>query len=227
MSRFFRHDVISGIIGFVFLILVTNLALLVTALPLVLLLVTTDPARSWPLLAVAAPLAAPGVAAAFRAFREHVSGDLGPLRAFARGLRETWRAALVIGVAVTAVVLILVVDVRVLADSPVSVVTVPVLAVLAVLTLMAGLLSLVAVAEVPHARAVDVLRAALVLGTRRWYLTAASLGALAVQVAVFATAPAIGLGVTASAVLYFAWTNSRFTLRPVLDLDPVADPATA
>jgi hypothetical protein len=67
-----------------------------------------------------------------------------------------------------------------------------------------------------------VLRASLYLSLRRWYLTAASLAALTAQVAVFATAPALGLGLTASAALFFAWTNSRFTLRPVLDLDEKA-----
>jgi hypothetical protein len=67
-----------------------------------------------------------------------------------------------------------------------------------------------------------VVRASLYLSLRRWYLTAVSLAILAAQAAVFATAPALGLGLTASASLYFAWTNSRFTLRPVLDLDEKA-----
>ena len=78
-----------------------------------------------------------------------------------------------------------------------------------------------AIAEAPKAQLRDVLRASAVLGLRRWYLTAASLAALVVQAGVFAAAPAIGLGITASAFLFFAWTNSRFTLRPVLDLDGV------
>ncbi|MCP2638218.1 ferredoxin-NADPH reductase [Microbacterium sp. HD4P20] len=218
------HETWASLIGMLYLGLITNLLLLLTSLPLVVLLATTDPARSWPLLAVAAPLAAPGLAAAFRAFREHADagrgeGGLGPVRAFGAGLRDTWRGALLIGAGVTVFVVVLLVDVRMLSATPAAVFTVPLLAVLAVLALAVGLLALVAIAEVPTARLRDVLRASAYLGLRRWYLTAISLAALAVQAAVFAAAPAIGLGLTASAVLYLAWTNTRYTLRPVLDLD--------
>lgn len=218
------HDTWASLIGMVYLALVVNLLLVISCMPLVALLMTTDPARSWPLLAVAAPLAAPGVAAAFRAFREHAAGGLGPVRAFIAGIRETWWRALVTGAAVTAVVVVLLVDVRMLSATPAAVFTVPLLGVLAVLAVAFGLVALVAIAEVPGARFGDVLRASVHLAVRRWYLTAVSLAALAAQAAVFATAPAIGLGLTASAALYLAWTNSRFTLRPVLDLD---EPAAA
>ena len=213
------HETWASLIGMIYLGLIVNLLLVVSSLPLVVLLVTTDPLYSWPLLAIAAPLAAPGLAAAFRAFREHGEGGLGPIRAFVAGLRATWRRALLIGAAVAAVVVVLLVDVRMLSTTAVAVFTVPLLGVLALLAIAVGLVALVAISEVPTARLRDVLRAGLYLSLRRWYLTAASLAALAAQVAVFATAPALGLGLTASAALFFAWTNSRFTLRPVLDLD--------
>lgn len=216
------HETWASLIGMVYLGLIVNLLLVVACLPLVAVLVTTDPLHSWPLIAVAAPLAAPGLAAAFRAFREHAGGGLGPIRAFAAGLRATWRRALAIGAAVTAVVVVLLVDVRMLSNTAVAVFTVPLLGVLALVAIAVGLVALVAIAEVPAARLRDVLRASLYLGLRRWYLTAASLAAFVAQIAVFATAPALGLGLTASAALFFAWTNSRFTLRPVLDLDEKA-----
>lgn len=219
MKRLLSHDTWASIIGMLYLGLIVNLLLVLSCLPLIVLLVTTDPLRSWPLLALAAAASAPGIAAAFRSFREHDRGGLGPIRAFAAGLRETWRRALAAGAVVTAVVVVLLVDVRMLSATPAAVFTVPLLAVLTVLSVAVGLLWLVAVAEVPTARTRDVLRAAAYLGLRRWYLTAVSLAALAAQGAVFAAAPAIGLGLTASAVLYLAWTNSRFTLAPVLDLD--------
>ena len=216
------HETWASLIGMIYLGLIVNLLLVVSSLPLVVLLVTTDPLYSWPLLAIAAPLAAPGLAAAFRAFREHGEGGLGPIRAFFAGLRATWRRALLIGAAVAAVIVVLLVDVRMLSNTAVAVFTVPLLGVLALLAIAVGLVALVAISEVPTARLRDVLRAGLYLSLRRWYLTAASLAALAAQVAVFATAPALGLGLTASAALFFAWTNSRFTLRPVLDLDEKA-----
>jgi uncharacterized membrane protein YesL len=219
MKRLVSHETWASIIGMLYLGLIVNLLLLVACLPFVVLLVTTDPMRSWPLLALAAPLCAPGIAAAFRAFREHQDGGLGPIRAFRAGLRDTWRRALVVGVAVVAAAVVVLVDVRMLSATSAAVFVVPLLGVLAVLTAAIGLLTLVAIAEVPGARLLDVVRASAVLGLRRWYLTAASLIALVVQAGVFAAAPAIGLGITASAILFFTWTNSRFTLRPVLDLD--------
>lgn len=216
------HEMWASLIGIIYLALVVNLLLVIACLPLVAVLATTDPLYSWPLVTATAPLAAPGVAAAFRAFREHGAGGLGPIRAFAAGLRDTWRRALLIGAAVTAAVVVLLVDVRMLSNTAVAVVTVPLLAVLVLVAVAVGLVALVALAEAPAARMRDVLRASLYLSLKRWYLTAASLLALVAQAAVFATAPALGLGLTASAALYFAWTNSRFTLRPVLDLDEKA-----
>jgi len=215
------HEAVSGIIAMIALGLVVNVLVMLTALPLVLLLITTDPMRSWPLLAGAAVLAAPAVAAAFRAFREHAAGRLGPVRAFLAGLRDGWRLSLAVGALVVSVVVVLLVDVSLLAGSDLAVVTVPLLGVLTVLAVSVGLLALVAVAEVPSARLRDVLAASAVLALRRWYLTVVSLLIVATQAALFVNLPAIGLGITASAALYLAWANSRYALRPVLRLDEV------
>ncbi|WP_106815530.1 ferredoxin-NADPH reductase [Microbacterium timonense] len=222
LSGLVSHETWASLIGMIYLGLIVNLLLVVACLPLVVLLVTTDPMYSWPLLAVALPLAAPGLVGAFRAFREHSDGGRGPIRAFVAGLRDTWWRALLLGAAVTAIIVVLLVDVRMLSNTAAAVVTVPLLAVLALLVVAVGLVAFVAVAEVPTARLRDVVRASLYLSLRRWYLTAASLVVLGLQAAVFAAAPALGLGLTASAALYLAWTNSRFTLRPVLDLDEKA-----
>jgi hypothetical protein len=102
--------------------------------------------------------------------------------------------------------------VRFFSDSALSVVVVPVLGVLAVAALGTGAVSLVAIADDPGARLRDVLRAALYLSVRRWYLTIVTLLVLGTQVALFATMPAIALGLTAAPALYLAWANSRYTL---------------
>lgn len=216
------HTTWASILSFVSLLLITNLLLVVSCLPLVMLLMTTDPALSWPLIALATPLATPGVCAAFRAFREHGAGGSGPVAAFWAGLRDTWRRSLLIGSATTALVVVLLVDVRALSATDAAVFVIPLLAVLVVLAVAASLLALVGLAEVPTAGWRDLLRASVYLSLRRWYLTAVSLGVLVAQAGVFQAAPALGLGITASVVLYLAWTNSRFTLRPVLDLDEAA-----
>lgn len=215
------HETYSVVFHVVFLGLMTNVLLAAGCLPAVVLLMTTDPAQSWPLLAVALPLGAPSVTAAFTVFGEHDRGGLGVWRAFLAGLRATWRKALAIGVLAGLVLVVLLADVRVLSDTAFGVAVVPLLLLLAVLALTTTLLGLAGLAEVPQARLRDVLGAALVLGVRRWYLSAVSLLVLGLQVALFATSPALALGITASAALYLVWANARFTLRPVLDTDAV------
>jgi uncharacterized membrane protein YesL len=222
MSRFFSYEGLSSVFGTVYLGLMTNALLLVASLPLVALLMITDPAASWPFIAIAAPLAAPGVSAAFTVFRDHANGGTEVIGSFLRGWRSTWRRAMVIGALASAIVVVLLVDVQLLGSGDIGVIAVPALALFTVLAVAVALLGLVAIAEVPHARLGEVLRAAAYLGLRRWYLCAVSLIALAVQFALFANMPAIALGVTAAPALYLAWANSRFTLRPVLDIDEVA-----
>ncbi|MFD2840138.1 DUF624 domain-containing protein [Populibacterium corticicola] len=203
----------------VYLGLMTNLLLLLAASPLVLLLLMTDPATSWPAIAVAAVFAAPGLAAACGVFRQYTQGNGEVARAFIASYRRTWRKALIIGLVAVSGLAVLLVDVRLAGASEIGAMFVPVLLVLAVLVAMTALISLIALAEEPAARLRDIARAALVLGVRRWYLSAVSALVLLGQAWVFTSMPVIGMGVTASAALYLVWANSRFTLRPVLDLE--------
>jgi uncharacterized membrane protein YesL len=219
------HDTWASILGVLHLGLMVNLLVLVTASPLVILLITTDPMHSWPLLAVAAPLAAPALTAAFGTFRAHGEGETQVVRAFLRAWRTSLRGALLLGVIVVAVAVVLLVDVRALSDTAASVVIVPVLLLLVVLAAITGLLGAVALAEVPTARLRDVLRSSLYLGVRRWYFQALSLAVLGVQVGVFATMPGVAIGITAAPALYVVWANGRYCLRPVLGEVPVLDEA--
>ncbi|TFD93308.1 ferredoxin-NADPH reductase [Cryobacterium lactosi] len=215
------HGTFTMITGVLYLALITNVLLVVAGLPLVLLLITTDPARSWPLLALTAPFCTPGVSAAFATFREFSRGGATPARAFLAGWLTTWRRAFQLGALVTAVVVVLLVDLKFFADSTISVAVVPVLGVLTVLVIAVGLISLVAIADTPGARLGDVIRASLYLGVRRWYLTVVSLLMIGTQIALFTSMPAIALGLTMAPAFYLAWANSRYTLRPVLTIDDV------
>ena len=215
------HDTWATILGVVYLGLMTNFLVLVAASPVVVLLITTDPGLSWPLLALAAPLSAPALTGAFAAFREFGRGEPQVVRSFLRGWRATWRKGMLIGAAAAASVVVLLVDVRAVAALPASVVVVPVLALLTVIAVATALVALVALAEAPQARLRDIVKAALYLSVRRWYLTALSFAVLSVQFALFTTMPAIAIGLTCATALYVAWANGRYTLRPVLDLEEV------
>jgi len=215
------HALYSNVFGIAYLGLILNALLAITCLPMIALLVTTDPARSWPLLAFAAPFCAPALTAAFAAFRAHSEKGESPARAFCAGWRATWRRALGLGAVVTAAVVVMLVDVRFFSDSAFAVVTVPLLAVLCVIVAAMGIVALVAISEAPRARLRDILQASVYLSLRRWYLSAVSLAALATQVMLFTSLPAVALGLTAAPALYLAWANARYTLRPVLDTTEV------
>ncbi|HWR85316.1 MAG TPA: ferredoxin-NADPH reductase, partial [Rhodoglobus sp.] len=74
------NDVWSTIISVGYLGLMTNLMLLLACSPVVVLLMTTDPALSWPLIAAVAPVCAPALPGAFAAFRAYGRGDGGVVR---------------------------------------------------------------------------------------------------------------------------------------------------
>jgi uncharacterized membrane protein YesL len=215
------YGTLSMVTGVVYLGLITNVLLIVAAFPLVALLITSDPARSWPLLALAAPLCAPAISAAFVTFRDYSHGGITPARTFLAGWLATWRRAATLGVIATGIVVVLLVDVRFFAGSAIGVAIVPVIGVIAAIVVAVTLVSLVAISESPKARLRDVIKASLYLGVRRWYLTLVSLAVLATQAALFTSLPAIALGLTATPALYLAWANSRYSLRPVLILDEV------
>jgi uncharacterized membrane protein YesL len=215
--RIFNHEMYELAFGTVYTGLMTNVLLVVACLPLVVLLVTTDPAASWPLLALLAPLTAPALSAAFAVFAAFsAQGTTTVVRTFAAAWWRHLRRSLAVGALVAAVVVVAAVDVRFFWGLRVGAAAIPVLATLIAVALAAGLVTLAAVPELPGARLRDVLRAGLYLALRRWYLTAASLVVVGMLGAVVAERPAVGLGLAAAPLLYVVWGGSRYTLRPVL-----------
>ena len=217
-----KHETYTAIFQMVYLGLATNALLLIGCAPLIAGLIVTDPAQSWPLLAILAPLCAPAVVAAFAllsTMRE--PSRVGVVREFGRVWRASWRRATTLGAMATAALVVLGVDIAWAASTPwgrsVGAVMIPVLLTLMVLVVATTLLALVALAERPTARLRDLLRCSVYLAVRRWYLTAASLLVLGLLGALFASRPALAVGLAASPLLYVVWANSRFSLRPALD----------
>ncbi len=216
------HNTYSLVFGVVYLGLATNVMLFVACLPEIALFALTDPARTWPLMALAAPVCAPAFTAAFRVFRGF-SQSTSVVRAYWRGWRETCGHALALGGIATAVIVVLVVDGMMFAGSPMGGLLIPAIAVFTSVAVVVTLVSLVAVAEAPKARLRDVVRASAYLALRRWYLAIASIVGIGVQYVLLASVPGLALGIAAAPVLYVIWSNARFTLRPVLDSDAAAD----
>ena len=209
------HNTLFTVFSVVYLGMITNVLLFVACLPVVALLMTTDPARSWPLIALLTPLSAPGVCAACAVFAAHRRGEHGVAWAFLRGWRTSWRKAMIFGAIMTSVLTVVLVDIRVLAALEVGVVLVPVLIVLALLAAMTSIVGLVALAEHPDGRVRDILRIAVLVGVRRWYFSLVSLLVVALQFWVFFQVPLVGLGITAAPALHLIWANTRFCLDAV------------
>lgn len=212
-----RHETLATIFDLVYLVLMSNLLLVIGCLPVVVGLIATDPARSWPLLALVAPLCAPGLCAVFAVFSAYGNDrSTTVITTFVRAWRASLRRACALGAVTTAVLVVLGVDVRAAWGKPVGAIAIPILVVAGVLVGATALLAVVTLAERPAARLRDVACACLYLALRHWYLTALSFVVLGVLQALLASRPALALGVAAAPLLYTVWANSRFSLRPVL-----------
>lgn len=203
--------VLSTLFGVAYLGLATNALLVVACLPLLMLIVATDPAVTWPVLVVFAPLSLPAFVATCQVFAD--SSD-GVVRTFARAWRRSFRKAVALGVIVTGLVTVLVVDVRALFGQRVGGVMVPVLVVMAVLVVVTAIHAVVVLADAPTARLRDVLWWSMFLAVRRWYLAGVSLVVMGVQAAFVVEHPALALGLSATPALYVVWANARHALRP-------------
>lgn len=213
-----RFDRIQGALDVLGTAVAVNVLLVVTAAPLITVVMFTDAFALWPLVAITAVLAAPGLTAAFTVFSRPQESVL---RTFWSGYRATWRRAAAIGGGSALVGVILFVDVRFFADTTFAQAAMVVLVVTGVLVAGTALLALAAVAEQPGIGVRDAVARGAWFGVRRWYLTALSLVALGVYAAAFVTLPLLALSVLASPALYLAWTNCRFTLHPAAHLADV------
>jgi uncharacterized membrane protein YesL len=205
---------IDRLFGLVYAGLMTNVLLTVACLPLVVLLATTDPGRSWPLLALFAPLLGPALCGSFAVLATWSA----PAGTFLRVWRATARRSATLVAACTALVVVLAVDCRWALGRPAGALAVPLLAVAMVLAVATTLLALVVLAERPGFRLRAACRVSVFLAVRRWYLTVPSLAVLAVFQALLAARPAIALGLAAAPLLHLVWAGSRFSLNPVLNL---------
>ena len=141
-------------------------------------------------------------------------GSTTVVRTFARAWRRYLRRGLAIGALATGAVVVAAVDVAFFWGRTLGALVIPVLVTLAVGAVLTAVLALAAVPDLPGARLREVLLAALVLGGRRWYLSAGALLVLGLLLSVLAARPVVGLGFAAAPLLYAVWGICRFILRP-------------
>ncbi|NHI16604.1 ferredoxin-NADPH reductase [Microbacterium excoecariae] len=210
------HDAYATAFGAAHLVLVVNALLVVGCAPLVAVLATTDPSLSWPAIACAAALTGPPVTGAFGAFRAHRDGERSVLRPFVRAARAGGWRALAVSAATSATVTVAAADAVLIAGESWAVAVLPALVVVAALALATGAIALAALAEAPRTPLTRLGAVSAAVAVRRWPFSLATLAVAGAQAAVFVAAPALAVGITASACLYVAWAGSRHALTPVL-----------
>jgi len=211
------HELYDKVFGVIYLGMLANLMVAIACSPLLVVTFTTNAGRTWPLLAVLAPLCAPALVGAFAMFA-HFSdeGPAGLVRTFMRAWRRSMRHALAVGTAATFGIAVFSVDIAAAGRSHALAIVIPLLLMLDVLVGATALLTLVALSERPTTRLRDLVRPVVYLAVRRWYLTALSLLVMVLLGGFAATRPVIGLGLAAAPMLYVVWANSRFTLQPIM-----------
>lgn len=215
--RLVSQEAYETVFGTVYVGLATNAMLVVACLPVLVLLLATDPTASWPALAVLSPLVAPALVAAFAVFAAlSADGSTTAVRTFWRAYRRHARRALAIGATTSAAVVVLAVDVAAVWGARIGAAAIPVFVTLIVLAVLTAVVALAAVPELPGVRLRDLLRTSLYLAVRRWYLSLPALAVLGLLAGIVATRPAVGLGFVAAPLLFVVWGGCRFALRSVV-----------
>jgi hypothetical protein len=223
MRGFYTAYIYIG--GMVYMALMTNFLLAVANLPLLFFVVATDVRATWFPVLVLSPFLAISLAAAFSVFQRFtVDGAVSVAREFAHAWATLARPAGAVGGAAGLGMFVLAVDIAAVEDTPIGLVATPVFLMFMGLLLSTAMHVLVAIGcGVSAGSALALWKACLYLAVRRWYLTAMSLLALLLLVSIVDTMPAWGVGLTASPILYVAWTNSRQALLPIV---PASDATT-
>lgn len=210
-------DAFLSITGVLYLGLMTGLLVCLASLPAVVLLIATNPARTWPLLALTAPLAGPALSAAFGVFSSYgEDGSVTVVRTFVGTWRRTFGRALVLAGLASGLITVLVLDIAFLWGHRVGAVAIPPLVMAACGAVVAAVTSLVIAQDRPRARLRQVLAVAVFATVRRWHLSAMSLVALLILAAAVVKAPAIGLGLALGPILYLLWANARHSFAAVV-----------
>lgn len=224
-----RPDIFLAATNTLYAALMSNLLLVVGCAPLVVGLLATDPTRSWPLLALVAPLGAPAIVGVFAVMAatsapgvwsrdsDGRGASIAVMRTFGRAWRASLGRASAVGALATLALVVLGVDLAWTWGKTIGAAAIPVLVTLMVLVVATTILALVVLAERPGMRLRQALSAALYLAVRRWYFTGVSLAVVLMLVRIITERPAVGFGLVAFPLLYIVWAGSRYSLRPLLD----------
>ncbi|ROO59190.1 putative membrane protein YesL [Micromonospora sp. Llam0] len=206
-------DTWSVIWSLVHRVLVVNLGLAITNLPLlVALAVVAQPWRYPVFFGLLSVSVGPAVAAAFGYLRQAENDDRAPVREYFRAYRRNFAAATRRWAAATALVAVLVTDIVWLHDAGAAAVLVPLLVVTAVVVLATTVLLLALVELAPGLGVRAAVRAAAWSAVRRAPLSLLSLVVLLAALLSVNQAPLLALATLPGCALLVVWVNSRAAL---------------
>lgn len=231
----------------IFGVLRLNAILLVTLAPiLVVCFAVVEPLRSFPTFLAAIVASSPGVAAAFTAFRDAPDLSVDKLqrldqseaaladgviaqpywtdddnnaliKPYLRAYRVVAIRALVASALIYGVIVVLAIDITWVFGQPWGVFVIPTLAVFIAWLVAAWPVALVLVTEMPKAKFWPIIRSAIFLSLRRWYLTIPNLIGLAIFITGLLAQTLLMAVFGTSLFLFFIWANSRWIALPIIE----------
>ncbi|WP_412178018.1 hypothetical protein [Pseudarthrobacter chlorophenolicus] len=212
-------ETFGGIFGFIYTFLAGNVLMAFANAPLVLCLaLVADPAAAWPFflaLSVTIPPSLAGLFAAFQALHDDGAAAK-PVASFLRGYRRGFRRSAPLGVAAIAVLLFLGVDLVIVQSMPAAALLVPVIAAAAAATVSVTVMAIAGVVLLPAAGLKDLLKAALYLAVRRWYLSLAMLVLLGIIASAALLQPVLGVALAPAPLLFVVWSNASYAFSAAL-----------
>ncbi|MGW0821105.1 hypothetical protein [Streptomyces sp. NPDC002845] len=196
-------------------VLVVNLAVAVTNLPLLLALSTEPQPWRYPVFFTLLSLGAgPCLAAVFAYLRLTVEDERASVAEVFRCYRRLFRRALLSWSPFVLLAAVALTDLAFLRTTAPGPALVPLLAVVVLVAASSGIVAMAVLAYDPRATVRHTVLAASYASVRRWPFALANLGLLAVGLVLVNQAPLLGLAVVPGCVLFVVWRNCRAMSAP-------------
>ncbi|HVX08833.1 hypothetical protein [Humibacter sp.] len=216
-----RHDTVETIFGYAYAILMVDVLLVASNLPLaIMLFVTVDSLQYWPFFLVLSLTLAPSVAGAFEVFRAmRDEGRPRPFAAFLHGYRRRGAAAFVVGLASAVVVALALFDGTALAGTVWAPLLGPLLAVLGVGSIAVELYALAGLVVFPSVSVRAIAKASLYLAVRRWYFSVVGLVMVGLIGAAVLLQPVLGAVLVPGILLYAVFANAQYAFQRAVEAE--------
>lgn len=203
--------------GIFYIMLMTNIMLIVTCFPVWLFTLSADLSTSWPWAGLSMILLAPALAGAQAVFKGYwLDASVTAIRTFFRAWWTSLRRVLPVTLGFQALFLLVGVDFYVLTQWGYGLPALPVVLVVMALAGCTAVTTWLGLTERPDLTRRDVLKASLYYSVRKPGWSLLILAVLALLTSILWVTPTVGLVLLLAPGLYVVWIASRHTLAPIL-----------